>query len=83
MIIYVLVGLLSLISFSLTRHNGNIIVNRGLCIIFILFTGLSYTNGWDWYGYRDYYNYIQNIIDNKEIDTIIKDNILIKVKKRL
>lgn len=33
--------------------------------------------------YKSYYNYIQNIIDNKEIDTIIKDNILIKVKKRL
>ncbi|HHA1754397.1 TPA: EpsG family protein [Enterobacter kobei] len=60
MIIYVLVGLLSLISFSLTRHNGNIIVNRGLCIILILFAGVSYTNGWDWYGYRDYYTYIQN-----------------------
>ncbi|WP_264300051.1 EpsG family protein [Enterobacter ludwigii] len=29
-------------------------------MIFILFTGLSYTNGWDWYGYKDYYEYIQD-----------------------
>lgn len=60
MTVYILVGLISLISFSLTRQYENVSVNRLLCIVFILFTGLSYTNGWDWYGYKDYYEYIQD-----------------------
>ncbi len=60
MTVYILVGLISLISFSITRQYENTNVNRLLCMIFILFTGLSYTNGWDWYGYKDYYEYIQD-----------------------
>lgn len=60
MTVYILVGLLSLLSFSITRQYDNAFVNRGLCVIYILFAGLSYTNGWDWYGYKGYYEFIQD-----------------------
>lgn len=59
MIFYILVGLLSLISFILTYKKEIAIIDKLLCLVFIFFMGLSYTNGWDWYGYKDFYEYIQ------------------------
>lgn len=60
MTIYILLVLLALLTFLLTDKKQSSLLTKTLLIMSILFSGLSYTNGWDWYGYNDYYYYIQN-----------------------
>ncbi|MBF4178171.1 EpsG family protein [Lelliottia nimipressuralis] len=60
MTIYILLVLLALLTFLLTDNKQSSLLTKTLLIMSILFSGLSYTNGWDWYGYNDYYYYIQN-----------------------
>lgn len=60
MIVYFLLGLASLMTFAIEDSRLNYLAGRLLLLLFILFTGLSYTNGWDWYGYVDFYNVIQS-----------------------
>lgn len=61
MVIYPLVLLICILTFTLTINNSqNRIPVRVLFITLILFTGLTFTNGWDWYGYKDFYENIQS-----------------------
>ncbi|HFI8633172.1 TPA: O84 family O-antigen polymerase [Escherichia coli] len=60
MAIYIFISISCLISYVLSNNDKNSLSPRFLLIILTLFTGLSYTNGWDWYGYLDFYNNIQN-----------------------
>lgn len=60
MTLYLLLIALTFLIFLLTAKNQTSPLLQILLIIFILFSGLSYTNGWDWYGYNDYYYNIQN-----------------------
>lgn len=60
MIFYILLFALTFLIFLLTDKKQSSLLTHSLLIVFILFGGLSYTNGWDWYGYNDYYYYIQN-----------------------
>jgi hypothetical protein len=57
---YIFLAVSALITLSLTTFKDNAFSSKILLILFILFSGLSYTNGWDWFGYKDYYDYIQN-----------------------
>ncbi|HHG9510440.1 TPA: EpsG family protein [Citrobacter amalonaticus] len=58
--IYLFLAFASLVTYSVTEVNRNSSIAKVLLLFFILVGGLSYTNGWDWYGYSDYYNTIQN-----------------------
>lgn len=60
MAIYIFISISCLISYILSNNKENSLNSRVLLIVLTLFTGLSYTNGWDWYGYVDFYNNIQN-----------------------
>ncbi|EFD5435354.1 EpsG family protein, partial [Escherichia coli] len=55
MAIYIFISISCLISYVLSNNDKNSLSPRFLLIILTLFTGLSYTNGWDWYGYLDFY----------------------------
>lgn len=58
--IYIALAFASFITYSMTDSHRNPLVAKTLLLFFILVSGLSYTNGWDWYGYTDFYNTIQN-----------------------
>lgn len=61
MVIYPIVFIISILAFTLTINNSlNKKPSLVLLITLILFTGLTYTNGWDWYGYKDFYENIQS-----------------------
>lgn len=45
-----------LLLFLIQSKRNRRVVNLLALIILIVFSGLSYTNGWDWYGYKDYYD---------------------------
>lgn len=60
MAIYIFISISCLISYVVSSEREYSFISRCLLMILILFTGLSYTNGWDWYGYVDFYKNIQN-----------------------
>ncbi|HDF2343237.1 TPA: EpsG family protein [Morganella morganii] len=51
--------LLLIAALYISNKKDQAICDKFIFIIISLFFGLSYTNGWDWYGYLDYYEIIQ------------------------
>lgn len=46
-------------SYLINQHGKNHVVDYIVLLIITLFAGLSYTNGWDWYGYREFYEEVR------------------------